>query len=91
MEIVFNLSHFPGGDGGLHPQIDPGTYFCIVGGLLYSKQVSAKTGDWCTAKGFLYCRMISVEGFIVVEDCTREDGCKSIINKCLDQFGKIDI
>ena len=31
------------------------------------------------------------EGFIVVEDCTREDGCKSIIDKCLDQFGKIDI
>ena len=31
------------------------------------------------------------EGLVIAEDCTKEEGCKSIVKKCLDQFGKIDI
>ncbi len=31
------------------------------------------------------------EGFVIAEDCTKEEGCKSIVKGCLDQFGKIDI
>ena len=31
------------------------------------------------------------EGLVIAEDCTKEEGCKSIVKRCLDQFGKIDI
>jgi len=31
------------------------------------------------------------EGLVIIEDCTKESGCKSIVKECSNHFGKIDI